>query len=154
MISDGGATSITPSDRDAARRGAVLIVEDEHVARRALTMLLASIGYRIKAVGSAEEALRALETDAASVSPRVALVDLNLPGMNGVEFISRLEQIEPAVLPVLMTAAGEDDVRDAVKDRNLVYLRKPLDLGELLTAITHGEQGLGRFGSDNGDVTG
>lgn len=145
MISDGGTTFDNDATPAAALRGAgaagpaVLIVEDEHVARRALTLLLAASGYQIRAVGSAEEALRLLEADAAAMSPQVALVDLNLPGMNGLDFISRLEALEPAVLPVLMTAAGEETVGDAVRERNLVYLRKPLNVGELLTVITHGE---------------
>jgi CheY-like chemotaxis protein len=150
VISDGGSTSdpsVSRANRlpacgaaEEARRGAVLIVEDEHVARRALSMLLASSGYVIRAVGSAEEALRILEGEESAIPPQVALVDLDLPGMNGLDFISRLEQMEPAILPVLITAAGEDIVGDAVRDRQLVYLRKPLDVGELLTIITHGEQ--------------
>jgi CheY-like chemotaxis protein len=150
VISDGGSTSdpsVSRANRlpacgtaEEARRGAVLIVEDEHVARRALSMLLASSGYVIRAVGSAEEALRILEGEESAIPPQVALVDLHLPGMNGLDFISRLEQMEPAILPVLITAAGEDIVGDAVRDRQLVYLRKPLDVGELLTIITHGEQ--------------
>jgi DNA-binding NtrC family response regulator len=150
VISDGGSSSGGHAARvdpfmavrgaaNEARRGAVLIVEDERVARRALTMLLASSGYVIKAVGSAEEALNVLEGEGTAISPRVALVDLNLPGMNGLDFISRLEEMDPAVLPVLMTAAGDDIVGDAVRDRQLAYLRKPLNVGELLTVITHGE---------------
>jgi DNA-binding NtrC family response regulator len=151
VISDGGSSSgsggshalpLETARRTAeeGRRGAVLIVEDERVARRALAMLLASSGYVIRAVGSAEEALNILEGGGSAIPPQVALVDLNLPGMNGLDFISRLEKLEPAVFPVLMTAAGEETVGDAVRERHLMYLRKPLDVSKLLTVITHGEQ--------------
>lgn len=130
---------------DDVRRSAVLIVEDERVARRALSTLLSAYGFETAAAGSAEEALQMLRqrlerAGAPQPSPRIALVDLNLPGMNGLDFISQLEQMDPDVMPVLMTASSEDHVGEAVRDRNLVYLRKPLDLGQLLTVITHGEE--------------
>ena len=122
-----------------AQRRAVLIVEDERVARRALKTLLAASGFDTAAAGSAEEALRILEEQASHPHPLVALVDLNLPGMNGLDFITRLERIDPEAVPVLMTAASDEVLGDAVRDRNLVYLRKPLDLGLLITVITHAE---------------
>jgi DNA-binding NtrC family response regulator len=122
-----------------AQRLAVLIVEDERVARRALKTLLAASGFETAAAESAEEALRILEGQASHSNPLVALVDLNLPGMNGLDFISRLERIDPEAVPVLMTAASDEVLGDAVRDRNLVYLRKPLDLGRLITVITHAE---------------
>ena len=134
------APNLAAAPREDARRAGVLIVEDERVARRALTALLAASGYEIAAAGSAEEAIRILEESSDHPHPRVALVDLNLPGMNGLDFINRLERMDPAVFPVLMTAAGDEVVGEAVRDRNLVYLRKPLDVAELLTVITHGDE--------------
>ena len=122
-----------------AQRLAVLIVEDERVARRALKALLAASGFDTAAAGSAEEALSILEEQGSHPHPLVALVDLNLPGMNGLDFISRLERIDPEAVPVLMTAASDEVLGKAVGDRNLVYLRKPLDLGRLITVITHAE---------------
>src|SRR5689334_18545612 len=68
-------------------RDGVLIVEDERVARRALANLLAASGYVAQAAGSAEEALGLLNLK--GQPPKVILVDLNLPGMNGLDFIRR-----------------------------------------------------------------
>ena len=112
----------------------VLIVEDERVARRALSALLSASGYAPKAAESAEEALRMLGTQPA---PRVALVDLNLPGMSGLDFIRRLGQLNPTVRAVLMTAAGEETLMAALRDHDSAvhYLRKPLDFQRLLTVI-------------------
>ena len=112
----------------------VLIVEDEQVARRALGALLAANGYRAKAAGSAEEALSLLQTRG-QPAPVVALVDLNLPGMNGLGFIGRLEQMNPSVRAVLMTGAGDDTLASALNDRYVPYVRKPLDFSRLLTLI-------------------
>lgn len=121
-------------------RSAVLIVEDERVARRALSALLAYHGFETAVAASAEEAL-AIACRFQDQSPRrVALVDFNLPGMNGLEFISQLERIDPAAVPVLMTASSEETVGEAVRDCNLVYLRKPLELGQLLNVITHSDE--------------
>lgn len=119
------------------RRPAVLIVEDERVARRALVALLTASGYETCSAESAEEALRLIAAKDDLPPRRIALVDLNLPGMSGIEFISRLEGMDPGVFPVLMTAASDEVLDEAVRDRNLVYLRKPLDLDRLFTVITH-----------------
>jgi two-component system chemotaxis response regulator CheY len=119
-----------------APRAAVLIVEDERVARRALCTLLAAHGFNAIATESAEEALQILERLRAHAQPRVALVDFNLPGMNGLDFITQLERVDPSAFPVLMTASSEEVVGEAVRDRHLMYLRKPLDLRELLTVIS------------------
>jgi len=97
-------------------------------------------GYETAAAGSAEEALELLRRQSDAREPQIALVDLNLPGMNGLDFITRLERIDPEAVPVLMTAASDEVLGDAVRDRNLVYLRKPLDLGLLITVITHAEE--------------
>jgi DNA-binding NtrC family response regulator len=132
--------NLKPLPPDDVHRGSVLIVEDERVARRALATLLAASGFQTAAAASAEEALRLLEDLDDRGERRVALVDLNLPGMNGIDFINRLERMDPSVYPVLMTAASDEVLDEAVRDRNFVYLRKPLDLGQLLTVITHTEE--------------
>ena len=111
---------------------AVLIVEDERVARRALRALLSASGYDTAAAGSAEEALQLLQDRPA---PRVALVDLNLPGMSGLDLIRRLEQLDPSVHAVLMTGAGDDILAEALREHYVPYVRKPLDFSRLLTMI-------------------
>ena len=129
-----------PGSAEALRRSAVLIVEDEQVARHALATLLSAYGYETAAAGSAEEALEILRRRRVKDEPQIALVDLNLPGMNGLDFITRLERLNPDVFPVLMTASAEECVGEAVRERHLAYLRKPLDFGQLLTVLTHGEE--------------
>ena len=131
----------TPEDAPpASERPAVLIVEDERVARRALVALLSASGFETCAAGSAEEALRLVVGRDDRPHRRIALVDLNLPGMNGIDFIDRLEGMDPEVFAVLMTAAGDEVIGEAVRDRNLVYLRKPLNVEQLLNVITHGDE--------------
>src|SRR5687767_15857832 len=107
-----------------AGRASVLIVEDERASRTALSRLLARSGYDNQAVASAEDALRLIRRSGA---PRVALVDLNLPGMSGFELIERLSRIDPSVVIVLTTAAAGEPLMERVRDFGVEYLRKPLD---------------------------
>ena len=117
-----------------ARHGApgVLIVEDERVARKALRALLSASGYYAKAAESAEEALTLLQH---VPPPSVALVDLNLPGMSGVDFIHHLERLNPAVRAVLMTGAGDEALAAALRQHPVRFVRKPLDFPRLLSLI-------------------
>ena len=124
---------------DASRDGegrsampAVLIVEDERVARRALRALLSASGYVTAAAESAEEALTLLKD---RPTPRIALVDLNLPGMSGIDLIRRLEKLDPSVHAVLMTGASDETLAVALREHHVPYVRKPLDFSRLLTLI-------------------
>ena len=110
----------------------VLIVEDEPVSRRALRALVASRGFLTDAASSGEDALR---TVARQGLPKIALVDLDLPGMNGIEFIKRLEALNPGVFPVLITAAAGEIVDDIRRRYPVAYLRKPLDFDRLMVMI-------------------
>ena len=118
-----------PSSED----GRVLIVEDERVSRKALALLLTACGYNAVAAGSAEEALRMLAEDDA---PEFALVDVDLPGMSGLEFAAQLEEQTPNVFTVLITAAEGDRIENFRRDHAVAYLRKPLDFDHLLGLLS------------------
>ena len=117
----------------AQGRPNVLIVEDERVSRRALAALMAASGYTPEAAASAEEALDAVRGDA--VHPAIALVDLDLPGMNGLELIGQLTRMEPSVFPVLITAANGEGLTEHLREQGVAYLRKPVDFSRLLSLL-------------------
>jgi CheY-like chemotaxis protein len=93
---------------------------------------MSALGYKTEAAASAEEALDAVESGA---HPDIALVDLDLPGMNGLDFIGRLTERDPAVFPVLITAANGDRLNSLLANRGVAYLRKPLDFNRLLSLL-------------------
>src|SRR5688572_29351159 len=103
-----------------SRPANVLIVEDERVSRRALAALMSASGYETEALGSAEEALQAVRH---GTHPDIALVDLGLPGMNGLDFIGRLTELDPQVFPVLITAANGDNLSRLLRERGVAYMR-------------------------------
>lgn len=107
----------------------VLIVEDERMSCKAMTALLERCGFRPQAFGSAEEALGAI---LAGSHPRFALIDLDLPGMSGLDLISRLESLDPSIFPILITATDQEILSRKLHDRPLTYLRKPVNFDLLL----------------------
>jgi CheY-like chemotaxis protein len=118
-------------------RPQVLLVEDERVSRRALAALLSASGYATQAVGTAEEALQLLN---GTPLPRIALVDLNLPGMSGLDLIERLEQLDAGVFAVLITAQGGDRLQAFLHDHGVAYLQKPINFDRLLTILAEGQR--------------
>src|SRR5436190_1039979 len=118
--------------RSGGKEVLVLIIEDEKVSRRALAMLLAGSGYFTEAFASAEEALAAL---ANGERPRIAVVDLDLPGMSGAEFLEYLARVVPVVRPVVVSAANEERLARLALSKNVKYLRKPIRFPELLAAL-------------------
>ncbi|MFN8110896.1 MAG: response regulator transcription factor [Thermoleophilia bacterium] len=106
----------------------VLLVEDDRALRDALRRVLEVSGYRVTAVASGEDALVALP----QCSPDAVVLDIGLPGMDGMEVCRRVRGMGNRV-PVLMLTA-----RDAVSDRVAGldagaddYLVKPFDNDEL-----------------------
>ena len=75
----------------------ILAIEDDEIAGAWLTQLLHSGGHELQLVGDAESGLRLLETAA----PDLALVDLMLPGLPGLEFIRRARQLRPGLICVV-----------------------------------------------------
>ncbi len=114
----------------------VIIVEDELISRRALLALVTAHGFASRAYQSAEEALKAVAEDGV---PAIALVDFHLPGMNGIDFIRHIEAVSATVLPVLITAAGSDELDRIRRSRQVLCFRKPLDFTRLIALLN--EQG-------------
>ncbi|HWE01702.1 MAG TPA: response regulator [Tepidisphaeraceae bacterium] len=110
----------------------ILVVEDEGATRHALSLLLRMNGYSTAAVSSAEEALDAFR---GGPWPAFALVDLDLPGMNGLDLISRLHALTGDIYPILLTAADEARVRATLRGQQVVYMQKPVDFERLLSLL-------------------
>lgn len=112
-------------------RRRVLIVEDEASSRRALGALLQRNGYNIDSAASAEEAL----TQTADEIPEIALIDVDLPGMNGVELAARLRNRRPESVYILITSWPRERLPKRPKLEHVQYMQKPINLGHLLKVI-------------------
>jgi len=110
----------------------VLIVEDEQTARRALSLLLCACGYRPQTFRTAEEALVWLS---GGQHPPVALVDLDLPGIDGIALIEKLAQLSPETHAILVTATDEQSITRRINGHDIPYFQKPLDFEALLSLL-------------------
>jgi DNA-binding NtrC family response regulator len=119
------------SPQSAARR--VLIVEDDHRLREMLVKSTADMGLFPTAASSAEVALRL----ARSAEPfAIAVVDLNLPGMNGLDLCEQLRRHGPPAELVILTGFGDlEAARRAIRLEVVDFLTKPCRMDELERAL-------------------
>src|SRR6476661_276138 len=117
----------------------VMVVDDHPMWREAVERDLAEAGFEVVAVaGTGEEALRR----APAARPQVAVVDLQLPGISGVEVTAELLRADPSARVLVLSASGErDDVLAAVKAGATGYLVKSASREELLDAVRRVAEG-------------
>ncbi len=116
----------------------VLIVDDDPGIADSLSLLFEDEGYHVAVAANGRGALEYLELNAA---PRVILLDLMMPVMDGFRFrSSQLENPKLASIPVIVMTAGALDSR-AQQLGALAYLRKPLDVDQLLEAVSRSSAG-------------
>lgn len=115
----------------------VLVVEDDPDIRMLVVARVKSAGHAVLAAGDAEEALTLV---ADKGLPDLAVLDVSLPGMDGLELCTKLrEQGNSPDLPVIFLTArvNQEDV-DAGTALGGTYLTKPVVTTALLNAIRHG----------------
>jgi DNA-binding NtrC family response regulator len=112
----------------------VLIVDDDEVFRRPLQRSLEGAGCEVVAVPSGEDALAILGRSTVDL----LLTDHRMPGMDGVQLITRSKAIHPALAVIVMTAYGTpESAVDARRHGADAYLVKPFAMPDLLAAL-HG----------------
>ena len=110
----------------------VLLVEDETRLREMLTRAIHEMGFAPTAVGQAEAALRLMENRPFDI----VVVDLNLPGIGGLEFLEHLHARWPATQSIVLTGFGDlNAARQAIRLDVVDFLTKPCPLGELEVAL-------------------
>ena len=111
----------------------VLVIEDEPRLRELLGEVVPDMGFAVEAVRSAEEALRLMEAEAREI----AIVDLNLPGMDGMEFFAAVHERWPLTQVIILTGFGDlESARQAIRLDVVDFLTKPCHLGELDVALS------------------
>jgi two-component system response regulator (stage 0 sporulation protein F) len=124
--------------------GRILIVDDEPSVIEVLSEYFTSQGYAVATAGSGEEALRTVPF----FRPAVVLLDVRMPGLDGVEVLKRIRAVDKHV-SVIMVTANEDVAlaRETLKIGAFDYVAKPFDFGYLDHAVSLGIlQSCGRRG--------
>ncbi|MCA9668043.1 MAG: sigma-54-dependent Fis family transcriptional regulator [Myxococcales bacterium] len=113
----------------------ILVVDDEKNIRRTLRMVLESEDYNVLDAGTAEDGLRALEES----QIHCALFDLKLPGISGMDALSKLQESTPGETPLpVIVISGHGTVGDAVQATKLGafdFLEKPLDRDRVVITV-------------------
>jgi DNA-binding NtrC family response regulator len=115
----------------------VLVVEDESRLRDMLNRAVRDMGFEITCVGSAEAGLRILEDRAVDI----LIVDLNLPGMSGMDMLELVHKRWPDIQPIVMTGFGDlDAARQAIHMDAVDFLTKPAALGDIEVSLERARQ--------------
>jgi len=113
-------------------KGVIHVIDDEPVIHDVLNQLLTSEGYEVESSSSGEEGLEKFSPQ----STDVVLLDLLMPGMDGIEVLRRLRKIDPAAAVIIITAYGSvESAIDAMKIGALDYIQKPFKHDDLLLTI-------------------
>jgi two-component system KDP operon response regulator KdpE len=112
-------------------RPSVLVVEDEPEIRRFLRTSLGAEGYRVVEAETGERGA----IDAGTHKPDLAIIDLGLPDIDGVEVIRRIRAWSPIPIIVLSARAREQAKIDALDAGADDYVTKPFGIGELIARI-------------------
>ena len=111
----------------------LLLVDDEedYVKTMAERMEMRDVGSRVALSG--EVALQMVEEDA----PDVMVLDLRMPGINGMEVLERVKQEHPHVQVIILTGHGsEKEEKEARRLGAFEYLQKPADTSQLLATVS------------------
>ncbi|HOG08479.1 MAG TPA: response regulator, partial [Syntrophales bacterium] len=115
-------------------RKTILIVDDEESIRQSLGGVLNDEGYEVLAAASGEEALRMIDDEI----PSLVLLDIWLPGMDGIEVLTRIRSEYPQIRVIIMS--GHGTIETAVKATKLGafdFIEKPLSLDKVILLVSH-----------------
>lgn len=111
----------------------VLVVDDEDDVRLFLQDFLSERDLQVGAAGSGEEALESIE----QTKPDIILLDLMMPGMDGLECLEKIKKMHPEINVIMITALNDEArVAKAKKLGAHNYILKPFSLSYLETELT------------------
>jgi len=103
----------------------ILVVDDEFIVRESLTKWFREDGYRVESAENAAAALNRLQHDGGFT---IMLIDIKMPGMDGIELLQRVRDINKGIIVIIITAfASVDTAVKALKIGAYDYITKPID---------------------------
>jgi two-component system response regulator (stage 0 sporulation protein F) len=110
----------------------VLIVDDQNGIRVLLMEVFGSEGYNTFQASNGKLALEIVKNDA----PDLVLLDMKIPGMDGLEILKHVKAIDRNIKVIMMTAYGElDMIKEATDLGALMHFTKPFDIDEMRIAV-------------------
>jgi len=111
----------------------ILIIDDEECIRDSCCQVLAKAGYRVEKASNGAIGL----DKARKIGPDVALVDLDMPGVSGLEVMEGLDEISPAIVRIVVTGNTSMDLEKEIIDKRLALscLAKPFSPEQLRLVV-------------------
>jgi two-component system response regulator (stage 0 sporulation protein F) len=110
----------------------ILIVDDQFGIRILLNEVFQKEGYQTFQAANGIQALDILKKH----DPDLVLLDMKIPGMDGIEILKRMKVIDPEIRVIIMTAYGELDMIQEAKDLGaLTHFAKPFDIDDIRAAV-------------------
>lgn len=116
----------------------LLVIDDERELRESIASALILDGHQALQAGSAEEGLQLLKERGPDTpaSIQVVLLDVQLPGLNGLEALKQIQAYDPTIKTIVITAhANVRDAVEAMREGAYNYLEKPLRESELIEMV-------------------
>jgi DNA-binding NtrC family response regulator len=110
----------------------ILVVDDDENIRKVLVAILEDEGYKVESVGTAKEAIERTRENYYNM----ALIDIRLPDMEGIELLTRIKDTTPKMRKVIITGYPTlQNAVDAVNRGANAYILKPFDVGKVLKTL-------------------
>lgn len=110
----------------------LLIIDDEEGIRKVLTLSLTNDGYEVSAAAGGEEGIEIFKKE----SPPIILTDIKMPGMDGIETLKRIKELNPDAEVIMITGHGDMDLAiEALKLDASDFLNKPIKDEALSVAL-------------------
>ena len=110
----------------------ILIVDDQFGIRILLNEVFQKEGYQTFQAANGVQALEIVTKH----QPDLVLLDMKIPGMDGIEILKRMKVIDPEIRVIIMTAYGELDMIQEAKDLGaLTHFAKPFDIDDIRAAV-------------------
>lgn len=114
----------------------VLIIDDSDFMRMMVTDMLSHEHHRVLQAASGEEGLKMLKGETCGVPVDVCILDIKMPGMNGLQVLEIIKQEYPQIKVIMLSAlCGEAFVKDAMELGADGFVAKPFQAGSLLERI-------------------
>jgi len=118
-------------------KGKLLVIDDELSMREVLSIMLTKENYEVLSAADGEEGIRLVR----EAQPRVVLVDIRLPGINGLQVLSEIRRMDPQIPVIMVTAISDLKVaREAEKKGAFGYIVKPFTFWEIKSVIQEAEK--------------
>lgn len=110
----------------------LLIVDDQFGIRILLNEIFQKEGYQTFQAANGVQALNLVQNE----NPELVILDMKIPGMDGLEILKRVKKINESIKVIIMTAYGElDMIQEAIDHGAITHFSKPFDIDEIIAAV-------------------